>query len=64
MEINLTSGPKIGEYYKKGDISVALSSVAPLIDETSSYFPLLNYEVLYRVYKCNHSNQGEIADLN
>jgi hypothetical protein len=37
---------------------------APLIDETSSYFPLLNYEVLYRVYMCNHSNQGEIADLN
>jgi hypothetical protein len=36
---------------------------APLIDETSSYFPLLNYEVLYRVYAFSDSNQGEIADL-
>jgi DNA invertase Pin-like site-specific DNA recombinase len=41
-----------------------LPTLAPLIDETSSYFPLLNYEVLYRVYMYNHSNQGEIADLN
>ena len=40
-----------------------LPTLAPLIDQTSSYFSLLNDEVLYRVYSYSRLNQGEIADL-